>query len=29
MIKDEKGVDERLDKLELLAGIARKSKITT
>jgi len=28
MIKDEKGIDERLDRLELLAGIARKGKIT-
>jgi len=28
MIKDEKGIDDRLDRLELLAGIARKGKIS-
>ncbi len=28
MIKDEQGIDSRLDRLELLAGIARKGKIT-
>ena len=28
MIKDERGIDERLDRLELLAGIAKKGKIT-
>jgi len=28
LIKDEKGIDVRLDRLELLAGIAKRGKIT-